>query len=410
MRIAVVCPNYTQGRSYQENVWAEQLSKMGHAVRVFFAGPADTAPLRIDESSGSYETQQAATKFLPRATFKSRTIAGLIAAFQPELIVLYGDKYFCQPICASAALSRVPVVSTYSENLGMHEFDWRKRGITLRQRAWAIGFKIARGGPIRTACRRSAVVVGNTPQASGIILPLFPRAERAEIDRKMIDLPLGFSPDHFGFRPELRTQVRDELGLRPEEILVCVSSHFAAAKEPYLKLIIDALRRAMNDEPRLRAVIVGFDDVKHAEVSRRIEQHIASTEKSQGSRFIRQPFADRTRLCELYNASDLAVFGRASISCQEALGTGLVAVFANDGSLNHLVKRPDQGVFFNPNDVDDLAKKLGDGAKIVKQHEGSHREAFRGELTTAAAWLSYDRIINTVLDRVATSSAGTSRA
>jgi len=408
MRIAVVCPNYTQGRSYQENIWAEQLAKMGHAVRVFFSGQADTMPIRFDEQFGSYETQQVATKFLPRSTFKSTTVAGLIEGFQPELIVLYGDKLFCKPICQSPALANVPVVSTYSENLGMHEFDWRKRGITMKQRAWAIGFILARGGPIRVACRRSAVVVGNTPQARGIILPLFPKAERPAIDRKMIDLPLGFSPDHFGFRPDQRQRTRHELGMSENEIMVCVSSHFAAVKEPYVKMIIDALRRVMNDERSLRAAIVGFDHAKHADVSQRIEAYLVAG--AHANRFTREPFADRKRLCELYNASDIAVFGRASISCQEALGTGLVAVFSNDGSLNHLVKRPDQGVFFEPNDLDDLATKLGDAARIVKQHEGPNREVFRRELANTAAWLSYDRIINTVLDLVKQRNAGAGRA
>ncbi len=35
MRVAVVSATYTQGLSYQENVWAEELARRGHAVRVF---------------------------------------------------------------------------------------------------------------------------------------------------------------------------------------------------------------------------------------------------------------------------------------------------------------------------------------------------------------------------------------
>jgi hypothetical protein len=105
-------------------------------------------------------------------------------------------------------------------------------------------------------------------------------------------------------------------------------------------------------------------------------------------------------LSELYNASDIAVFGRASISCQEALGTGVVACFANDGSLNHLVTLPEQGLFFAPGDRADLTAKLSEAVARVRSHEGTQREVFRRRLADAAAWLGYDRIIRAILEKL----------
>src|SRR3954464_6133578 len=170
MRIALVCPNYIPNRSYQENVWAEQLAKTGHVVRIISAARVDTPILRIDEPTGSYETQNVKTWFLPRFTYWSSKAHRAVREFKPDLIVVYGDKLFSLRTIRDRSLAHVPVISTYSENLGMHEFDWRKPGITWRQRVWAIGFAILRGGPIRKVCKRSALVVGNTPQAREIIL------------------------------------------------------------------------------------------------------------------------------------------------------------------------------------------------------------------------------------------------
>lgn len=408
MRVAVVCPNYTQGRSYQENIWAEQLAKSGHAVRVIYSGKVDRPGKQIAAANVPYETRQVRTRHLPRGTFQAPNAHLAVREFNPDLIVVCGDKLFAMPIVRDPQLAGVPLICTYSEHLGLHEFDWRKPGITLKQRAWAIGFRLLRGGPIRAVCRRSQVVVGNTPHGRKILERLFSTSEWPRIDARMVDMPLGFSPDHFGYLPDLRQSVRDELGIAPSDVLVCVSSHFAAAKLPYVTMIVDALREAMKREPACRAVIVGFDPLRYKEITAQVTRHIDSGPHA--DRFIKHPFADRSRLCELYNASDIAVFGRASISCQEALGTGLCVCFPEDGSLNHLVTLPDQGVFFRPGDVSDLAAKIVQMVKIVTEHQGARREAFRYRLADAAAWLGYDRIIASVLQRLEPPRQGNRRA
>lgn len=401
MRIALVCPDYKTDRSYQENIWAEQLSKAGHEVRVISAAPSNSPVRRIKHASGTHELQEVATQFLPRSTYRCKTVHLAVREFKPELIVITGDKLYCLPVVRDQSLRHVPLISTYSENLGMHEFDWRKRGISLRQRFMALGFAALRGGPIRATCTRSDLIIGNTPQAREIILRLFSNQTlRAQIDQKIIDMPLGFSPDHFGFDPDMRNRVRAEIHLQPGTVLVCVSSHFSAVKAPFVKLIISALRRIMVNEPSLKALIVGFtDQAEYAPISAQIGQHIDSGQFA--DRFIKHPFAQRGRLCELYNASDIAAFGRASISCQEALGTGLFACFSDDGSLNHLVTMPEQGVFFRPNDEDDLTAQLAKGVHVIQRHQGPQGQEFRRQLAQGARWLGYDRIIAAILQEVA---------
>jgi Glycosyl transferases group 1 len=212
-------------------------------------------------------------------------------------------------------------------------------------------------------------------------------------------MPLGFSPEHFSYVPEVRKRVRAELKVAGNEILVCVSSHFDAVKAVFVNMIIDALNEVMKADANVRGLIVGFSDKPGAvEHSRAIEQHIEHSQFAE--RFIRQPFANRSRLAELYNASDIAAFGRPSISCQEALGTGLVGCFADDGAVNHLVTDPEQGVFFQPGDRSDLAAKLASAAQSIGRHQGEARDAFRARLASAARWLGYDRIIQATMDEL----------
>ncbi len=398
MRVAILCAFFVPNKSYQENIWAEQLAKGGHSARLFHAGDRDELK-RIAHPTGDYEALQVRSRSFGRSTYWCGQLNLKLREFRPDLIIVCGDKTFAVPVAKDGELAKVPLISTFSENLAMHEFDWLKRGISLRQRAWGLGFIILRGWPIRVICRRSTLIVGNTPQAHDILARLFSKRAWAEIRTKLIDMPLGFSPDHFGYFPDVRRRVRQELGVKDSDALACVSSHFAPVKEPSVKLIITSLAEVMKRNESLKAVIVGFSDKpEHAAVSARIAEHIASTGVAE--RFIKLPFANRERLCELYNASDIAIFNRASISCQEALGTGLIGCFANDGSLNHLVTLPDQGFFFQPGDTTDLAGSLGKAVAVLDGLRGPQRDAFRQGLAAGSQWLAYDRIIQAILDRI----------
>jgi hypothetical protein len=400
LRIAQIGPSFTHGLSYQENLWAEHLTRRGHSVRVFHAAQATGTLEKINEPYGGFDVQAVAAKFLPRSTFKSSELAGHVRAFNPELIVVHGDKLFAKEVVTDPQLAAVPLIATFSENVGMHEYDWRKPGISLKQRAWAIGFRLLRAGPIRLVCRRATLLIGNSPQARDILLPLFGAgAERQAIDEKLIIGTHGFGPDVFAFRPDVRRKIRAELGVGDADIIVCVSSHFDAAKAPYVVMIIDGLRQVMQQRATVKALIVGFSDSPGtAGPSAQIARHI--DEGAFADRFIRAPFADKRRLAELFNASDIAAFGRASISMHESLGTGLVGCFADDGAMSHIVKSQEQAVYFRPGDRDDLASKLLIASDKLGKLVGAAREEHRQHLAAQSRWLGYDQIIARYLNEL----------
>ena len=394
MRIAIACSSFFLDRTYQENIWAEQLVKLGHTVRVISSGPSNTSPELFQSPVGAYEVQRVRTQVLPRSIYISNQTGRAVREFNPDLAIIYGDKRFTLSLLREPALAKTPIISTYSENLGMHEYDWRKPGISIKQRAKALGFSLIRGGPIRDNGRRSDLIVGNTPQTRGIILRQFPDAnERIAIDQKIIDCPLGFSPDHYRHDPSIREAVRTELGLKPDDVVVCTSSRFDPEKRTSIQLVIDACRRVIPGIACLRAIIVGFSD---SPTSKEIAANIRTGDFA--DRFMIQPFADRVRMNALFNASDIVVYNLATISCQEALGTGLYACFAENGTMNHLLSSENQGRLYGANDPESLAGCIEEEARRMQSLSSAERVAERHVRAQANQWLGYDKIIQTVLE------------
>lgn len=396
-RTLIVCPTYLHGRSYQENVWAEQLARMGCDVRVLYASESNSSPRLVSSYGAVYEVQGVATA-TRRNSYRPLDIRHPSGTFKPTLILAMGDKAFTAPLCTDTSLGSVPMVSMFSENLGMHEFDWRKRDIGLKQRLRAVGYLVKRGPGLRAVGRRSGVLVANTPQTATIVLRAFSRrSERMRVAEKFCEVPLGYSSEHFWFDPVMRARIRQELGVRTEEIVICVTSAFTKTKLPYLRALLEAIEAVMDAVPHVRALIIGFDDTAaNATSNRDLRGAVATSRHS--ARLLTHQFAQRDRLNQLLNASDVAAFARASISCQEALGTGLIGCFPDDGSLDHLITLPEQGVLFRTHHHGDLVAQL---LRAIDQLDSADdREAHRRRMADASRWLGYDRIVDSILSRV----------
>src|SRR5688572_2379063 len=121
MRIAIVCSSFFLDRTYQENIWAEQLVRLGHAVRVISSGPRNTVVETFKSSAGNYEVQRVKTRVLPRSIYLSNQTGRALQEFNADLAIIYGDKRFTLSVLRAPSLAKVPMISTYSENLGMHE-------------------------------------------------------------------------------------------------------------------------------------------------------------------------------------------------------------------------------------------------------------------------------------------------
>ncbi len=398
MRIAIVTGGHNPGRGYVDNHWAELLPSMGHEVRLITNSQSSESLTRHEGQGGSYELHRVPAWAGPRNVYLSRHVGRALREFGPDLVVWsVPARLFGMSLLLSKDLKKLPMVTIFTEKYGMHEFDWKKRGISIKQRLHAIAFHLLRGPVVRPICRRSTLIVATTPQTREILLMLFGEREKPRIDTKILVMPLGFHPGLYGWTPSVRQATRRELGLADDDVVIVMSSRFT----PHLKTedlppSIEGIIAALIAHPAARAVIVGMGD---DEFSDRFRRRIQASPVAGRMQCLQ--WADQARLNAIYNAADIALFGNASISCQSALGTGLAVCLADNGSMNQLVTIPRQGFFFRPRDSRDVGAKLSDALAMFEAMSGPQRVAFRNSLADGSRWLSYDQTIARALNEVA---------
>jgi len=397
MRIAIVAGGHNPGRGYVDNHWAELPPCMGHEVRLIADTRSSESLERQECPGGSYEIHRVPTWTVKGSLYLSRHVGRALREFEPDLVVWIGPaRAFGMSLLLSKDLKKIPMVSVSAENLGWHEFDWKKPGITLKQRLHAIAYHLVRGPVVRAACRQSKVIVSCTPQTREILLTLFNAREKPVIDANILSLPLGFHPAINGWQPSLREETRRELGLTADDVVVVMSSRFVPTwKTEFITASIGGIIKALTANPAAKAVIVGMRDDEFSDQYRRRIQDSPVADRVQCHNW-----ADQARLNALYNTADIAIFGNASNSCQAALGTGLVVCLADNGSMNHLVTVPRQGFFFRSRDSEDIGDKVSEALKMFADMSGPERREFRNSLADGSHWLSYDQIIAQTLKAV----------
>jgi glycosyltransferase involved in cell wall biosynthesis len=225
---------------------------------------------------------------------------------------------------------------------------------------------------------------------------VLPANERREIDRRILEVPLGFSPHTYHWNPQTARHTREKFEVRPTDVVVAFSCRFSAPrKEERNRRTLTGIRSALEAHSRLHAVLVGFGDDS---VSTRLKRFVRQGAVS--ARIHCLPFAEQEGLNELYNAADVAVFPNASISCQAALGTGLTVCLANNGTMDHLIRSGSQAVFFDPARLEDLCLRLTRLAELMVQWPIEKRLAKREEMAASSRWLGYDRLCASVLERI----------
>ncbi len=394
MRVAIICGTFRAGRGYQENLWAEELSRAGHSVRVFSAsGSHGMAPMTPVHAQG-YELRTLPARRLPHGVLLSSGVGTTVAEYAPQLILWFQvEQFFGRDLVSPGG---VPIVSFFGLNRAMHEFDWRKQGVPLPQRLHAISWRILRGRITREACRRSDLIVVTVPETRAILHLLFSDKEREAIDPRILHVPLGFSPHVYRWSPSTCQSTRDEFHIAPTDAVVIFSCRFyAARKQERNHNTVRAVCSALEARPGLRAILVGFGTDA---VSMRLEQSIRQSRVA--ARVHCLPFAEQARLNELYNAADIAVLPNASISCQAALGTGLTVCLADNGTMDHLIRHPSQAAFFDPAQPEELSRRLIELADAITSKSMQERYVEREALARTSRWLGYDRLVASVVEHI----------
>jgi hypothetical protein len=384
-RVAIVSGSFRMGYSYQENVWAERLAARGLVVRVFCAELGhDGAPV-----DAGYSVQSVPTRGIPlRNLYFERSVGQEVARFQPALILWFGPPQLFGRSLLKTDLGDVPLITFMGQNRRMQAFDWSMAGLSIREKAQAAAYRLVRGRVIAQSCERADLVVANT-QETPDILALYLKSASVGIMDKIKCFPLGFDPETFVYDHELRAEQRAQMGLNDEQVLAVISSRFVPEKEAAINEILAAALEVLGQEERLHLALVGLsDNAVSQRVSKRCRSHPAQ------ARIHLYPFAGREGLARRYLTGDVAIFAQPSISCQEALGTGIFTIFADDGSMDWLISCSDDGAFYRTGDIEDLSRVLD---QTIARLSAEALETGRTDRAERATRLSYDEIIDSVL-------------
>ena len=340
VQVAVVSATFKQGRSYQENLWAESLADLGFFVTVY--APSEEKTSRTTESLSpggmSYQVISIPSHILPRNQVLTDALGDALSENLPHLIVWFGGiMFFGREVYTDPRLSKIPVITIYSlSRRGRQPFKWLGADLTLQDRVKGLAFQLLRAPVLTQSLKRAQLTIANTPECTDIIRQYVWGAERLEWARKHEEIPLGFCPYTFTFRSMLREQARQALPINMGECVVLFSTRFEEDKWPAIEQCFDTFERCVvscqkEGHPLPHMVWVGLD---HSDVSERLKNRVTTSKYKIRHHLIQ--FQSRQRLATWYHIADVALFPQPSISVQEAMGTGITVLCPPDPSLDHL--------------------------------------------------------------------------
>lgn len=339
MRIAIISPTYRKDASYQENIWAEELTRRGNLVTVFTAihcqeKLTDQAEMESVDHPYGYTVMQLPSKCFAHDLFLNLNLANALRQFKADLILLFGaGTFFEKTFLADDQLKKIDCICFFSiSRAGRHAFLIDEMGLSLSEKLKAFAFQLLRLNAYARSVKRSSLAISNTPEGTDVLDRLFEGEYLAHWQQKKRTYSLAFCQETFHFDLQVRRHKRKELGIKEDEIVLMYSTRFEIDKRGAIEDFLMKVKIISKHLRNLKAYLVGFKD---NDFSHSVKSSIDNDPELR-SIVICQSFQNRKSLSALYQSSDLAFFPQPSISIQEAMGTGLWVICYDDPSLNHL--------------------------------------------------------------------------
>ncbi|MFO8050513.1 MAG: glycosyltransferase family 4 protein [Thermoplasmatota archaeon] len=143
-------------------------------------------------------------------------------------------------------------------------------------------------------------------------------------------IPLGVDHRKFSFDEKARRETRKDMGVREDEYLLITAGRLDSAKR--LELFVKAVDELGRED--VRFLIIGRGDIAYLEKLKDMNV--------KGVTFA--GFKSSEELSKLYSASDIGLWGKASITIREAMGCRLPLILLDEPNMEDLLKW-DNGVF-----------------------------------------------------------------
>lgn len=348
MKIAIVVGHFVPGVGYQEVYLARAFRRLGHEVCVFTSTKSFTyknQEKNFKHESGSYYDRNYGYKIVRSKTFFSvgsivlcKGLKKGIINYDPDIIIIIAvGQLFPLPLLISKSKGKFQLVSIFGDNSDYYNWStFSNIFISLRV---ILTKQILKRWIYRIAIKKSDKIYLNTPETKSIIESYLQPTLRKELDNKFINSTLGFDPDIFYFDLEERKYCRDELKIKDDETVLITSTKVLKRKN--LEKIIKVVSKLNEYGTKTHYIIVGFLGDNYEDKLKNfinIQPH--------PEMFKCFPFSDHNKIRKYYSAADIGIWLKATISIQEAMGTGLPIILEDKGSVNHLIEHNVTGWYY----------------------------------------------------------------
>lgn len=377
---------------YQEVHLAKAYARLGYTVKVFTSAASVNLGGSINQLSYtkgttidpkySYEITR-----LPSISYKSKVFPfGLkkaVIAFKPDVLVILGvAKIFPLALLNKDFYNTTKIVSVYGdakEYLDRSTFTQKVKTFIHE-----LGYSTIKYPLYKKAIKYGHKLVLNIPETNQLFMEFLNQKEKLEFDSKKVMLNLGYDPDEYYFNINDRENIRKELNISNDEIVIVTSTRINKRKN--IEQIIKYITQLNKEGKSVTYIIVGFlNDDYEKELKLFIEN------QNFPNKFKCFPFLNSKEIRKIYCASDIGIWLKAAISIQEAMGTGLPIILENKPSVNHLIINGQNGWYFEKNELEHIIHKAVNDLSLNK---------FDRELQSFdnAKKLSYDVIAKKILD------------
>lgn len=308
MKIVITVEHFDPNKGYLEYYLARELTKLGHKVCIFTFGWSKSV-LRTMLKEGFEVVSVPHIAIVNSYHMPSLSGVAYITKF---VKVEKPDIIHCQPLfsplsllfisCQRLSKHRIVgsfITGEYSINSTIADLKYNFIKTIIKH---CVKNKVATFFAINDGWKETLHKLFNIPY------------------QKISVIPLGADPKLFKFDVKARIKVRNLLGLSAEDVVVVYSGKIIPPKE--LHALVRAIEPIIGQNRNVKLLIVGNGESSYIGYLKEICLNLEIS-----NNVIFHPWVHRTRLRDIYSASDIAVWpGGPSISIVEAASVGLPVI------------------------------------------------------------------------------------
>jgi len=308
MKIVITVEEFDPGKGYLEYYLARELTKLGHKVYVFtFGWSKHVLRTKLDEGFEVVSVPPiVAINGIHVPNFS--VIAYVIKFIKMEK----PDIIHCQPLYSPLSL----IFISY-EHLSKYKIvgSLVTGEYLIKSTIANLGYALTKIVTERYVENKTASFFAINEGWKKVLLQMFNLP-----DRKITIIPLGADSALFKFDAKTRINMRNQLGLSAEDVVVVYSGKIIQSKK--LDVLLKAIALIIRQNQKVKLLIVGKGELPYMEYLKELCANLRISEN-----VIFHSSVCRTKLPNFYSASDIAVWpGSVSISIIEAVSSGLPVI------------------------------------------------------------------------------------